>query len=606
MKSSRAFYLLPAVLAGFASAITPSTGPCPLSGPDYPAPKHPSDTAALKQAVTAFQETVEASLQNSSGAIPLDVEGTTFSFEAWSVHEDSPLQTYHYDATGLSNPAEGVKNVTSDTTYRIGSLSKLLTVYTWVATDGYKHWNEPITDFIPELEAYDAQYDADTNANYIDHVRWSTITVGALASQLSGIQKDPALPEALYTQLTPIPDLPASEDIPGNAKGLNCTTYSFLACTRQTYLNSILSTHPVYTPYHQPIYSDMAYSLLAFALENITGTPFSTIFENVLVKPLNLSSTSYNAPKDLSNSIIPINDTYATFTPSLSYLQPGGGLYSSLNDLSAIGRSILSSTLLTPRLKHQWLKPAQFLADGVSAVGAPWEIYQALETNKTTWMYTKSGDLGKYSAYLVLLPDYDAGFTILVAGESASSVSRVLADVAAAVFVPAFEVAAKTEATENLVGEYMGSFSNNTGGDNDTFEIALEVDDGPGLNMVNYTVNGVDMRDAFAQLYKVKRNELQMRLYPSELTSPGPNETQLQGFRMIRYRPSSVVKTPQGAVFSSSRCQEWYNVGGYTSRNSYGLQGGLDEFAFVVPKGGKGVVEGLMVKTWDRVLQKVK
>jgi len=604
MKSSRAFYLLPTALAGFASAIAPSTGPCPLSGPDYPAPKHSSDTAALKRAVTAFRETVEASLKNSSGAIPLDAEGTTFSFEAWSVHEDSPLQTYHYDATGLSNPVEGVKNVTSDTTYRIGSLSKLLTVYTWVVKDGYKHWNEPITNFIPELEAYDAKYDAD--ANYVDHFQWSTITVGALASQLSGIQKDPALPEALYTQLTPIPDLPASEDIPENAKGLNCTTYSFLACTRETYLNSILSTHPVYAPYHQPIYSDMAYSLLAFALENITGTPFSTIFENALVEPLNLSSTSYNAPKDLSNSIIPINDTYATFTPSLSYLQPGGGLYSSLNDVSAIGRSILSSTLLTPHSRDQWLKPAQFLADGFSAVGAPWEIYQALGTNKTTWMYTKSGDLGKYSAYLVLLPDYDAGFTILAAGESASSVSRVLADVAATVFVPAFEIAAKTEATQNLVGEYMGSFPNKNGGGNDTFEIALEVDDGPGLNMVNYTVNGVDMRDAFAQLYKVERSELQMRLYPNELTSPGPEDTQLQGFRMIRYRPSSVAKAPHGAVFSSSRCQEWYNVGGYTSRNSYGRRGGLDEFAFVVAKGGKGEVEGLMVKTWDRVLQKVK
>jgi len=604
MKTSRALYLLAAVLTGNAGAASPSTGPCALSGPDFPAPKHPSDTAALKKAVTAFQQTVEASLKNSSSAIPLDAQGTTFSFEAWSIHEDAPIQTYHYDASGLSDPVEGVKKVTSDTTYRIGSLSKLFTVYTWLATDGYKHWNEPITKFIPELGAYDTKQDAD--ANNIDHFRWSTITVGALASQLSGIQKDPSLPEALYTQLTPIPNLPASEDLPENAKGLNCTTYSFLACTRETYLNSILSSHPVYAPYHQPVYSDMAYSLLAFALENITGTPFPTIFENALIKPLSLSSTSYDAPKDLSNSIIPINDTYATFTPSLSYLQPGGGFYSSLNDLSAIGRSILTSSLLTPQLRSQWMKPAQFLADGASAIGAPWEIYQALGTNKTTWMYTKSGDLGKYSGYLVLLPDYDAGFTILAAGESASSVSRVLADVAATVFVPALEVAARTEASQNLVGEYMGSFSHTTGDGNDTFEIALEVDDGPGLNMVNYTVNGVDMRDAFAQIYKVERNELQMRLYPSELTSPGPKETQLQGFRMIRYRPSTVAKAPQGAVFSSPRCQEWYNVGGYTSRNSYGLNGGLDEFAFVVAKGGKGDVTGLMVKTWDKVLQKVK
>ena len=604
MRFTHPLCLLATVLTTNAVAASPGTGPCPPPGPDYPAPKHPSDSAALQKAVAAFQQTVESSLKNNSSAIPLDAEGTTFSFEAWSIHEETPIQTYHYDASGLSHPAEGVKKVTSDTTYRIGSLSKLLTVYTWLATAGNEHWNQPITKFIPELAAYDAKYDAE--ADDMNHFKWSSITVGAIASQLSGMQKDPPLPELLYTQSTPIPNLPASEDLPDNAKGLDCMTYSKLACTRETYLNSMLNTHPVYAPYHQPVYSDMAYSLLAFALENITGDSFPTIFENALVKPLSLSSTSYNSPRDLSNSIIPVNDTFAVFTPSLSYLQPGGGMYSSLNDLSAIGRSVLSSSLLTPETRNQWMKPAQFLADGVSAVGAPWEIYQALGTNKTTWMYTKAGDLGKYSGYLVLLPDYDAGFTILAAGQKASIVSRVLADVAATVFVPALEVAARTEASQTLAGEYMGSFMNETGSGNDTFEVVLEVDDGPGLNMINYTVNGVDMRAAFAQLSKVERADLQMRLYPSGLTSSGNNNTQLQGFRMLRYGPSSVAEAPKGAVFSSTRCLEWFNIGGYTSRNSYGVNGGLDEFAFVVGEGGKGQLEGLMVKTWNKVLEKVK
>ena len=603
MQLTRALCFLAVAFTSSANAASLSSGPCPISGPDFPAPKHPSDTSSIKAAVAAFQQTIETALKNSSSAIPLDAEGTTFSFEVWSTHEDSPIHTYHYDATGLSDPVEGVQTVTSNTTYRIGSLSKLLTVYTWLAAAGDEHWNLPITNFIPELEAYDAQHAENDDIN---DFRWSTITVGALASQLSGIQKDPALPEALYTQLTPVPNLPPSKDLPENAKGLNCTTYSFIGCTRETYLNSILSSHPVYAPYSQPVYSDMAYSLLALALENITGTPFPTIFERSIINPLNLTSTSYDAPSNLSNSIIPINDTFATFTPSLSYLQPGGGFYSSLDDLSAIGRSILSNTLLTPQLRRQWMKPAQSLADGISAVGAPWEIYQALGTNKTTWMYTKSGDLGAYSGYLVLLPDYDAGFTILAAGESASSVSRVLADVAATAFVPTLELAARTEASQNLAGEYVGSFANETGNGNDTFEIVLEIDDGPGLNMLNYTVNGVDMRAAFAQLSKVEREELQMRLYPSGLTSSNTQKDQLQGFRMIRYRPSSTAEAPKGAVFSSPRCQEWFNIGGYTSRNSYGLNGGLDEFAFVVGQGGKGEVQGLLVKTWDRVLEKVR
>ncbi|KAK5074778.1 hypothetical protein LTS08_005653 [Lithohypha guttulata] len=579
------------------------SSPCPLAGPDFQAPHYPSNTTSVQRAVQVFKQSVATALSNSSSVFALDPNGTTFSFEAWSIHETAPIYNFHHNAELLAAPEEGVVNVTSDTTYRLGSLSKLLTVYTWLAAVGDEHWFEPITNFIPEFEAYDAQRSSSTN--HLDQFRWSDITIAALANQLSGIQKDPALPKALFTQLTPIPNLPSPVDLPIDAQGLNCTTYSFLPCTRTTYLNSVLVSHPVYAPETLPVYSDMAYSLLAFALENITGSSFNDIFANHLIKPLNLTSTYTEAPTDLSNSIIPINDSVAVFTPSLSYLQPGGGFYSSLNDISAIGRSMLSHTLLSPRLTRQWMKPSSFLPDGKSAVGAPWEIYQALGTNKTTWMYTKSGDLGAYSTYLILLPDYDAGFTILTAGMRTASVSRILADIAATAFVPAFESAAREEASTRFTGEFAFSGPNAAGNGTDTFEIVLSIDDGPGLLVANYSINGVDMRTAFAALARTTANNTQLRLYPSGLTAPGEQGTVLQGYRMIRYNPNSMAPTPDGAVFSSPRCQEWFNIGGYTSRMGYGAQGGLDEFAMVVGEGGEGVAQGLVVKTWDKVLAKV-
>ncbi|KAJ9658756.1 hypothetical protein H2198_003502 [Neophaeococcomyces mojaviensis] len=607
MKFSRALYLLAVVLtgnAGLAATVSSNdAGPCPLLGPDFPTAKSPSNTTAIKTAIKAFQQTINTALTNASSPLALDPKGTTFSFEAWSIHEQDPLYTYHYDAIDLSNPAQGAKKVQSDTVYRLGSLSKLLTVYTFLATAGEKYWTQPITNFIPELEAYDAQHAAAHDA--VDYFSWSDITIGTLASQLSGIQKDPILSAPVYSALTPIPGLPRPISVPTNATGLECDTYSYLPCTRSTYINSITSTHPVFVPGFSPVYSDMAYSLLAFALENITNTSFPEIFQKNFITALNLTSTSYNAPKDLSNAIIPVNDSVAVFTPSLSYLQPGGGFYSSLADVSAIGRSILSSTLLPPRLTHTWLKPSSFLSGANSAVGAPWEIYQPAPgvTNKTTWMYTKSGDLGAYSTYLVLFPDYDAGFTLLCAGYNASKVSRLVADIAATSFAPAFEAAAREAAEQTLVGEYMGTFPNAAGNGTDAFEVMLAVDNGPGLSITNYTVNGVDMRAAFAALSRLTKDQIQLRLYPSELTSTANGQTK-QGFRMIRYTPSSMASTPQGAVFSSPRCQEWFNVGGYTSRTGYGAGGGLDEFTIVT--GANGQIEGLEVKTWGRVLGKAK
>jgi len=535
--------------------------------------------------------------------VALDPNYTTFSFEAWSIHENNPLYTYHYDATNLSSPAQGVAHVQSDTVYRIGSLSKLLTVYTFLATAGDKYWTQPITNFIPELEAYDAVHASQQDP--IDYFRWSDITVGILASQISGLQKDPILSEPVFKTLTPIPGLPAPAPVPANETGLNCTTFSYLPCTRSTYINSITSTHPVFSPGSTPVYSDMAYSLLAFALENITNTSFPDIFQKNLIGALNLTSTSYYAPNNLSNSIVPVNDASATFSAFLSYLQPGGGYYSSLSDISTIGRSILSSSLLSPRLTNTWLKPVSFLSGENSAVGAPWEINQpaAGVTNKTTWMYTKSGDLGNYSSYLVLFPDYDAGFTVLCAGLHASRISRILADIAATTFAPSLEAAAREEAAESFAGEYMGTFTNAAGNGTDSFEMALAVDNGPGLDITNYTVNGVDMRAAFAALSNITTSQIQLRLYPSGLTSTVNGQTK-QGFRMIRYTPSSIAAAPQGAVFSSPRCQEWFSVGGYTSRTGYGAGGGLDEFAAVV--GTDGQVQGLEVKTWGRVLGKVQ
>lgn len=132
-----------------------------------------------------------------------------------------------------------------------------------------------------------------------------------------------------------------------------------------------------------------------------------------------------------------------------------------------------------------------------------------------------------------------------------------------------FEVAARAEGSQSLAAEYMGSFPNTSGNSEDTFEIAVEVDAQPKLNMFNYTVNSVDMREVFAQIYKVGRNELQMLLFSSQLRSPGPQQTQQQG---SSHRGRSIPRHPkalQGAVFSSPRCNEWYSVGGNESRNSY-------------------------------------
>lgn len=56
---------------------------------------------------------------------------------------------------------------------------------------------------------------------------------------------------------------------------------------------------------------------------------------------------------------------------------------------------------------------------------APWEIYRLpipsntiINTSRLVDTYSKSGDVGQYSTYFGLVPDYNIGITVLTAGDN--------------------------------------------------------------------------------------------------------------------------------------------------------------------------------------------
>lgn len=93
----------------------------------------------------------------------------------------------------------------------------------------------------------------------------------------------------------------------------------------------LLLRHRPRTPGHQPlrhpIYSNAAFQILAYVLESITSTPFPTLLTNKLLKPLNLTSTSYAVPPttNTASSIIPLNATASWYNANLLDESPAGG-----------------------------------------------------------------------------------------------------------------------------------------------------------------------------------------------------------------------------------------------------------------------------------------
>jgi CubicO group peptidase (beta-lactamase class C family) len=174
---------------------------------------------------------LKAALTEGTEYGQLDAHTTSFSIDVYSITQATPLFTYHYSAPGLSNPVEGVAKVDSNTIFRVGSASKLWTVYLYLIEAGDVSFKEPITKYIPELATY-----AKTNAAALandgtDITAWKDITIGALASQMAGIARD-AAPAAsqdaklVAAGLPPVPPVhgsfcgdPAQEQLPCDRAG---------------------------------------------------------------------------------------------------------------------------------------------------------------------------------------------------------------------------------------------------------------------------------------------------------------------------------------------------------------------------------------------------
>lgn len=159
---------------------------CPLIGPEFPPPRRLAEHPIWKQAlvnITGIFKFIDDN--NRSGP-----KTFSYSIQVFSTNPGPPiLWERHGTAHDLPENNVGVSKVDGDTVYRLGSVSKVLTVLAFLAEVGDKYWNVPITSVLPELEPYSNR----TASPYFDAVRetaWDDVTIASLAGQMSGIERD--------------------------------------------------------------------------------------------------------------------------------------------------------------------------------------------------------------------------------------------------------------------------------------------------------------------------------------------------------------------------------------------------------------------------------
>lgn len=154
---------------------------CPLAGPSFPTPSHLSNSTVFSNAIKNLNT------QIADESLGLNSNTTAWAVAVFSAKENKTLfERYHMPG----DIDVGVNRVDKNSIFRIGSVSKVFTVWAFLATLGDSRFNDPITKYIPELA--NASSPAHDGAIYddIESARWEDVTVGDLASHSAGIARD--------------------------------------------------------------------------------------------------------------------------------------------------------------------------------------------------------------------------------------------------------------------------------------------------------------------------------------------------------------------------------------------------------------------------------
>ncbi|KAJ4251206.1 hypothetical protein NW757_006752 [Fusarium falciforme] len=286
-----------------------------------------------------------------------------------------------------------------------------------------------------------------------------------------------------------------------------CDTVDTGLCTRSEFFESLKNNNLTWQPGQKVAYSNSGFIILGFVLEKVTSMKFRDIIYEKISKPLGLSSATGFELQDPSRAVLPLDGGFELMSVPLGNYDLTAGLYTTPEDLAKFIRSILRHDLLSASRTDLWLKPTSFLSTAQGAVGMPWEIYRVSDVTpspRPVDVYTKAGDGVLYAAYIVIIPEYNVGITINVAGSDSYAAGRDILDLVVQEVVRYFE----SLACEQARNRYTGKYTNGKG------SLVLIVDQGPGIKIAEWTSQGKSLLEAWTAISGGNDPNVDARIYP--------------------------------------------------------------------------------------------
>ena len=304
------------------------------------------------------------------------------------VKDDSLVFAKGYGAIEIGKPAR----VDVHTRFAIGSTTKAMTsaALAMLVDEGKLHWDDRVTDYLPELRLYDA---------YASH----EVTIRDLLTHRTG--------------------LPAADLF--WAVGENDITFPEVI-RRLRYIPSSTSFRSTWN------YNNVVYAIGGTLVERASGMPWDAFIRSRIFAPLgmNESEALVSQIRGKANVAVPhadIRDTVRVVPiRSTDLVAPAGSVWSSVSDMSKWMRFVLDSGRVgTKRL----ISEANFRELVAPQVRVPMEQYPALELasphffsyalgwfvqdyhGKTVWMHT--GSIDGMSAIIGLIPEEQVGVYVL-------------------------------------------------------------------------------------------------------------------------------------------------------------------------------------------------
>ncbi|MCJ1310144.1 hypothetical protein MMC25_003805 [Agyrium rufum] len=504
-------------LAYLAIGVTAEIGSCYTTGPSLQKPEYTQTTFRAAGFSRLLDDLIDGIISSPEG---WTIDNSSFSVQLTSSKETLYQRTHTAKNLGHYVGSEPTP-FTGDTSFRIASCSKTFTVYALLLQEDI-HLDTPISTYFPEL------LESNGTVDWVIHPDWKDITIGSLASQLSGLGRLTGDHDLAFDPIE-LPDptsvgLPVGEfDNPNVAHFFNPCGKSALdrKCNASDIIYIAKRHPPIFAPNERSTYSNIGFSLLGLVLERAVGKSYDEIIQRSVLDPLNMHDTGLVKPKD-AQGIIPVGSS--DWSLDLGADNPTGGIYSTPSDLSKYMRSILTSALLPISVTHAWMKPHSWTAAGLSAYGMPWEMFRSTKLTKDKRpidIITKSGTLTGYYSMLALIPEFDIGLSVLVAGSRAPHTE--LKEKVIATLIPAMEDKMRFRAKMRYEGFYAapGEHWFRNGELNASWSMTLNVEEtGPGLVVKQWMSNATDLLSFYGALKGMPedRTKWDARLLPVATT----------------------------------------------------------------------------------------